>query len=190
MTSEWTDGSVTTHTRQQFIALVNNCGVANAKRLMKHVIITRRPTDLDNIPPERLDAWALRAAEGEIIPPKLETAVKKRVMAHEEWEDRRLQARQRATLEKFLDKVDGRLDRGEDIGDDRVFLKYLDDGLYVGRTSIQQVYGTPRAAAMQVGQLVINAGTPPPKRLRTLQRKQLPEPVIDAEFSEVPVGDG
>lgn len=178
----WNGGGATTQTRQQFIALVNSVGsVHHARRLMKHIIITRNQGDLDKVPDTILQAWALRAAEGEEVPPKVEAAVKKRLMAWEEWANREtIGAYREAGVATAELAANGKLP-----ADKQVQLKYLADGIAMMTRDTSGAFGAVKPSPFQVGQLVINAGAPPIRRIKAPKPKQIAEPVIDAEFSEV-----
>ena len=175
----WNAGH-STQTRQQFIALINTVGsVHHARRLMKHVIIPRKPGELDNVPRAILDAWALRAADGEEVPPKIEAAVKKRLMGWEEWANREVISSYRDAAVATAESAASQKLPAEK----QVQLKYLADGIAMMTRDTGTAFGVVKPTqSMAFNQLVINAG--PPRRLRVPKVT-----TVEAEVRELTSGD-
>jgi hypothetical protein len=183
----WVGGSISTATRQQFIALINTVGsVHHAKRLMKHIIISRDSVPLDKIPDDQLQAWALRAADGEQVPPKIEAAVKKRLMGWEEWATREV-------IHAYRDAGVATADlaaQGMLPAEKQVQLKYVADGISMMTRDTAGAFGSQKPTQTVMNGITVMMGNrPPPKKLRERVQPQLEAPAIDAEFTEVTSGD-
>lgn len=190
MTSEWGGGSVTTSTRQQFIALVNTVGsVHHARRLMKHIIITKRPGELDAVPDSILQSWAMRAADGEEVPPKIEAAVKKRLMGWEEWANREvIHSYREAAVATAGAAAEYKLP-----AEKQVQLKYLADGIAMMTRDTSGAFGSVKPSQTQIGNAFFlgTGNKPAPRKLRARQQQALAAgtEIMDAEFKEVDVAD-
>jgi hypothetical protein len=172
--------------RKQYLALLEAVGAKGiADQLAKEMIIAPYPTWPE---PYHFATWALDWQDNKYDVPAADVRkMRQRLVAREEWLNRQFIGKMRDTGNTLADKFQAKVKAGEDIGEDRVTLKYAADAVGFNTATTSQAYGTPKATAHQINKFSLNVGPPPPKRtVRVLDDPN----VIDAEVRELPVGDG
>lgn len=174
--------------RDQYLALLDAIGTKPAAdRLIKTMVI--KPPNAPWPGEKNFMSWAHDWQTGEMeADPKLVRLMKQRLMAHEEWENRRVIKAMRDALVKTAEKsADGTLAPAS-----QVQIKYLADGIGLNTQATAAAFGTPKPtqAQMNVGKLVINAGERPPPRILKPPKTPKVEEIIEAEVRELPVGNG
>jgi len=142
------------------------------------------PTDTEYI----LDRWEHEWTEGRISATDTEVKrMRQRLMANEEWANRRLIAKYRKVAHVVGDKVMQKVQDGEQLqGSEAVAMRYATEPVNVLTLSTNNAYGTPKPTATQIGKLVINAGERPQRKLKAPKIKV--EDVIEGQVRELPVG--
>lgn len=180
----WVSGLRSQRAKRQYVALLECVGAPKiARQLMEDVIVWATAAR----PPEHLVAtWELEWHEGSYTVTEEDTRkMRLRLMAYEEWGNRAAIKALREALAVTAGKVrDGTLDLE---AKEAVVIKYLADGLSMNTTATATAFGSPKPTTAQINKLVINAGPPPPKRIRKAPPAApvIREPVIEGEFTAI-----
>ena len=145
------------------------------------------PTPSDT--PYILDRWEHEWTEGRLSVTDTELKrMRQRLMANEEWANRRLIAKYRKVAHAVGDKVMKRIDNNEQLqGSEAVAMRYATEPVNVLTLSTNNAYGTPKPTATQINQFkqFIDTGKPRRQRIKPGVKAQ----IIEAEVRELPVGN-
>lgn len=170
--------------KNQYLALLDALGTKPAAdRLAREMIIAPPNAPWPN--PENFMAWAHHWQLGVLeADPKLVRLMKQRLMAHEEWENRRFIHKLREAGNTVADKAkDGTL-----ASEKQVQLKYIADGVAMVTRDTAAAYGTPKPTPTQIQQLNI-VNNAPPRRLRAPKKEQtIDTTAIDVTVRELTSG--
>lgn len=114
--------------------------------------------------------------------------MRQRLMANEEWANRRLIAKYRKVAHAVGDKVMQKVKDGEQLqGSEAVAMRYATEPVNQLTLSTNNAYGTPRPTTGQINQVlqIVNNMQPRRKRLKPGE----PARIIEAEVRELPVGN-
>ena len=174
--------------RQQYVALLEAVGNWTIARKLMDEMIKWASAPTPSETPYILDRWEHEWTEGRLSVTDTELKrMRQRLMANEEWANRRLIAKCRKVAHAVGDKVMKRIDNNEQLqGSEAVAMRYATEPVNVLTLSTNNAYGTPKPTATQIGKLVINAGERPQRKLKAPKIKV--EDVIEGEVRELPIG--
>ena len=179
----WKNGHNSNFVKKQYLALLGAVATqGEAHDLMEDLIVwpnTSRP------PKHLVLTWEMEWALDKAEAPENEIKkMRQRIRAYHEglaWQTLRSSLKTTRALSKKAE--DGELDAAK-----QVQLQYSGLTSTYFLKEIANSFGTPKPTPTQIQQININAG-PPPKRVKAGKPAQIIAPVIDAEFSEVPIDD-
>ena len=158
-------------------------GTHKTARQMMHIIKWRSnpsPPETPNILDRWEDEWTAGFHE---VPAKDVNKMRQRLMAYEEWENRRLIAKYRKVAHSIGDKLMEKVEAGESIQGESVAMRYATEPVNVLTLSTNNAFGTPKPTPTQIQQLNI-VNNAPPRRLRAPKKV---EQIIDTTAIDVTV---